>query len=372
MSTNWNLLNQNNKKIYGGGNVKQGLVPSGTKFFGMRLKTNLNRAKNGADACKAYDGVCFEQFDRSTVCFGNLSVSLTGGTETTKGGYKYHTFSVAGTYRLEYSQIGVCVTSGPPPLQIDYIIVGGGGGGGGNTNGTAQLLAGGGGGGGAVEGTVTITGGTYSIVVGGGGVGVDRNAGTDGVSSTFSGVTATGGIGAIVTPVGPNAASAGGASGTPSSAGAAVANVGGEGTYQSGPPIIESGGGGGGAGGPGNENTGPDATTEGADGGIGHAIVSGPWNPVVGSAVVPKFGFGGGGAGSSAGGSGGGGAEINGAGAPGTPVGAAGNNGYAASDWSVGTFYAGGGGGGAYTNASGVNTRGGNGASGIVIIRYAV
>ena len=45
MSTNLKLLNQNNKKIYGGGNVKQGLVPSGTKFYGMRLKTNLNRAK---------------------------------------------------------------------------------------------------------------------------------------------------------------------------------------------------------------------------------------------------------------------------------------------------------------------------------------
>ena len=89
MSTNLKLLNQNNKKIYGGGNVKQGLVPSGTKFYGMRLKTNLNRARNGSgNACKAYDGVCFEQFDRSTVCFGNLSVSLTGGTETTKGGYK--------------------------------------------------------------------------------------------------------------------------------------------------------------------------------------------------------------------------------------------------------------------------------------------
>ena len=72
MSTNLKLLNQNNKKIYGGGNVKQGLVPSGTKFFGMRLKTNLNRAKNGADACKAYDGVCFEQYDRSVKCLSNV------------------------------------------------------------------------------------------------------------------------------------------------------------------------------------------------------------------------------------------------------------------------------------------------------------
>jgi hypothetical protein len=73
MSSELKLLNQNNKKISGGGNVKQGIVPSGTKFYGMRLKTNLNRARNGAGKInKAYDGVCFEQYDRSVKCLSNV------------------------------------------------------------------------------------------------------------------------------------------------------------------------------------------------------------------------------------------------------------------------------------------------------------
>jgi len=65
MSSNLRLLNQNNKKIYGGGNVKQGIVPSATKFYGMRLKTNLNAARNGGTSGTPYHGVCFEQFDGS-------------------------------------------------------------------------------------------------------------------------------------------------------------------------------------------------------------------------------------------------------------------------------------------------------------------
>ena len=68
MSSNLRLLNQNNKKIYGGGNVKQGIVPSATKFYGMRLKTNLNAARNGGTSGTPYDGVCFEQFDGSVKC----------------------------------------------------------------------------------------------------------------------------------------------------------------------------------------------------------------------------------------------------------------------------------------------------------------
>ena len=48
-------------------------MPSGTKFYGMRLKTNLNRARNGAgNINKAYDGVCFEQYDRSVKCLSNV------------------------------------------------------------------------------------------------------------------------------------------------------------------------------------------------------------------------------------------------------------------------------------------------------------
>jgi hypothetical protein len=68
MTTKLKLLNQNNKKMSGGGNVKQGIVPAATKFYGMRLKTNLNAARNNGASGAPYDGVCFEQFDGSVKC----------------------------------------------------------------------------------------------------------------------------------------------------------------------------------------------------------------------------------------------------------------------------------------------------------------
>jgi hypothetical protein len=358
MSTNLKLLNQNNKKIYGGGNVKQGLVPSGTKFYGMRLKTNLNRARNGSgNACKAYDGVCFEQFDRSTVCFGTSIGSVTGGTETTKGGYRYHTFSVAGTYSLEYSLIGVCVAPGTP-IKIDYMIVGGGGGGSGQlANAATGGYSGGGGGGGVQTGTDTIIAGTYNIQVGKfgpAGIGLTQGnaAAPNGVSSTFNGHTSQGGDGGIMVipdAAFPNKGSRGGSSGTPTANVAGVITGG----------VIGAGSGGGGAGGASEDVT---VNSTGGDGGAEFATDA-TWNPIVGSAVVPAFGYGGGGGaritagatGATGGGSDGG---VNSAGLVATP-------------WSAGLF-AGGGGGGAAANISGTTANGGAGADGIVIIRYPV
>ena len=68
MTTKLKLLNQNNKKMSGGGNVKQGIVPAATKFYGMRLKTNLNAARNNGASGAPYYGVCFEEFDGSVKC----------------------------------------------------------------------------------------------------------------------------------------------------------------------------------------------------------------------------------------------------------------------------------------------------------------
>ena len=204
MSTNLKLLNQNNKKIYGGGNVKQGLVPSGTKFYGMRLKTNLNRARNGSgNACKAYDGVCFEQFDRSVNCIVRPTATITGGTVTTRGGYKYHTFSASGTYNLTVL-LGNCSTKTYlPSFEVEYLIVGGGGKGGKADHVTAGIVdaafAGGGGGGGVVEGSISLGSGSFIVTVGAGGdtVTTDPVSGTgaSGVSSAFITLIGKGGVG---------------------------------------------------------------------------------------------------------------------------------------------------------------------------------
>ena len=86
MSTHLKLLDQNNKKLYGGGNIKQGIMPSATAFFGMRLKTNLNATRNGGTSGNPYDGVCFIQFDRSIKCGprkdGLIMVAAPAGGDT--------------------------------------------------------------------------------------------------------------------------------------------------------------------------------------------------------------------------------------------------------------------------------------------------
>jgi len=98
-------------------------------------------------------------------------IVATGGTETTSGNYKYHTFTSSGT---------LMVTAAPLDKYIDVLLVAGGGTG----------YGGGGGGGGVVinEGR-SISIGSYSIAVGGGGVGANGN----GADSTGFGLTAIGG-----------------------------------------------------------------------------------------------------------------------------------------------------------------------------------
>src|SRR6056300_855762 len=117
--------------------------------------------------------------------------SATGGTITTSGDYKIHTFTGDGCFVVSTAGIGV-----------DYLVVAGGGGGGNNPG----EQAGGGGGGGVRESYSTSISGpytasplatstylpisvtTYPITVGGGGAG---NA--SGSNSVFSTITSTGG-----------------------------------------------------------------------------------------------------------------------------------------------------------------------------------
>lgn len=278
------------------------------------------------------------------------SLQVTGGTKTTytSGGITYtlHTFSTSDNFYVKECQGG---------LAVDYLIVAGGGGGGGRYN------AGGGGGGGVLSGTMTLSSNTlYPVVVGIGGTGgAATDKGLSGKDSSFNGVTAKGGGGGGAFTYasggdaqGLNGGSGGGNSGyvpTPalsSSTGTAgQGNNGGlGGTY--------GGGGGGGAGGAGSNGT----ASTGGSGGIGVL------NSITGTAT--RYGGGGGGASYSS-------ATAPSGGLGGGGFGAAGPNTTAGGVPGPGTDGLGGGGGGANGyGTTGATTVGGNGGSGVVIIRY--
>ena len=259
-------------------------------------------------------------------------VTATGGTVTTSGNFKIHTFTSSGTF---------CVSNGGNPFgssTVDYLVVAGGGGGG-------YYLGGAGGAGGYRESSgaasgcysasplgacvaalpVSVQG--YPITVGGGGAG--GPSACQGGSSVFSTIT-----------------SAGGGFGNGSGVGAATGGNGGSG----------GGGGGTGAGPGGTGNTPPVSPPQGNNGGN------------------PAGNMGGGGGGATAAGStknGGNGAtsSING-----TPTARGGGGAGGAPPGAHGT--AGTGGGASYGGNGTVNTGGGgggdsgSGGSGIVILRY--
>ena len=153
----------------------------------------------------------------------NTFIVATGGTETTCGDFKIHTFTGPGTF---------CVSNSGNPLgstTVDYLVVAGGG--------SGAMRGGGGGAGGyressgAASGSYTIsplgsgvsalpvTTQGYPIVVGGGGasVGPSPNAdGNNGNNSSFSTITSTaggfgGGYGLPPSKVGGPGGSGGGA-----------------------------------------------------------------------------------------------------------------------------------------------------------------
>lgn len=305
-------------------------------------------------------------------------VAATGGTITTSGDFKIHTFTSSGTF--EVTTAGNAKGSN----TVDYLVVAAGGGGGANSGG------GGGGGGFRTNFPQPATGGLpvsaqeYPITVGAGGVDGGNNPGdpigTNGGNSIFSSITSAGG-GYGGSPVhtfcgtrngdgGSGGSGGGGGTGGPSSP---VSNDGGAGNTppvspsqgnnggagSSGPNCGSTGGGGGGAGAVGDtgQTPGSDPSTNmGACGGAGTA------NSINGSSVTYAGGGGGtrqytpgSGRNVPVGGSGGAGGGGNGG-----SQGAQGNVAAAA-----GSANTGGGGGGAHNN-----TAGGNGGSGVVIIRY--
>lgn len=184
---------------------------------------------------------------------GTGGVLATGGAAiydyTTNGiTYRVHRFSTVGSNHVVISHVD-------GDGAVDYLVVGGGGGGGGGWEG------GGGGAGGMLTGTTNVTKGTLSVVVGGGGLGCNRVAdkpARNGSHSSFGAIVAIGGgCGASGTPqahAGVGGSGGGGTAGSMMGAEgtAGQGHAGGAGYYAA---DGQAGGGGGGAGGSGSTNT---------------------------------------------------------------------------------------------------------------------
>jgi len=309
--------------------------------------------------------------DDESVFSGVSFLTATGGTITTCGNDKIHTFTGPGTFTVTQ------VSSTAAENLVSYMVIAGGGG-------TESDWSGGGGAGGYREvkspvtpytaspldgypsspNRITVTAQGYPITVGAGGAGSNNapdRTGNPGSNSVFSTITSAGGGGAGVqnpssTPNNNNGRAGGSGGGGASPAGSggagntppttpAQGNNGGSGVHSG--AYSTSQGGGGGAGGAGGNGTA--GSTAGAGGAGTTSSING----------TPTARAGGGGgaaeAAGGAGGSGGGGAGGESRGGP-SPV--------SPSPATAGTANTGGGAGGA------ANTTGVSGGSGIVIIRY--
>jgi hypothetical protein len=295
-------------------------------------------------------------------------ITATGGTVTTCGDFKIHTFTSPGTFCVS------CAGSGTPtaPSVVDYTVIAGGGGG--------AFNGGGGGAGGyrsaktgnngsytasplATPTGITVTATAFPITVGGGGAGGSNPSrdGTTGSNSVFSTITSAGGGGGGRSN---NACAAkdGGSGGGAGEAACTPATTGGSGNT---PPVSPpQGNNGGSVTSPASAAGGGGATTAGSSGspggpGVGGTGGSGATSEINGTSTTRAGGGGGGsfytGGPGGAGGPGGGG---RGSPWPGSTPSNVGED---------GTTNTGSGGGGGSTGSGG---GGGAGGSGVVIIRY--
>jgi len=284
---------------------------------------------------------------------GNPNLVATGGTITTCGDFKIHTFTGPGTFTVTN------LSATAAENTVGYMVLAGGGGGRGNTSAGAKA---GGGAGGFREGrnvpidnftasplvadaptnAVTVTAQAYPITVGGGGAGTDAGNGTAGSNSIFSTITSAGGGSGHADPGGSGAGgsynSSAGTGNTPPVS-PPQGNPGGTGLIIGGGETTSGGGGGAGAAG----NNGSPSPND-ARGGVGGNGIA---TSITGSSVTR----GGGGNGTGESGSS---ATYN----P-TPVPGGGGTGNGGN----GTANLGGGGAGGGPSS-------GAGGSGIVIIRY--
>jgi hypothetical protein len=341
------------------------IAPNGSqKIGGIAASQNLNTEGQSVTFVYVDDTEGWKNVQDSTSnVTGNDNILATGGTITTCGDDKIHTFTGPGTFTV--SSAAVCAANN----VVSYIVVAGGGGGG------FQSTSGGGAGGFREDkspvtpytaspldgaGAITVSAQAYPITVGAGGAGSTSASadGTQGGTSTFSTISSAGGGGG-----GSDASGTGGAGG--SGGGGANGNGGGAGNTppvspsqgnQGGPSASgsPSGGGGGGAGAAGS----PQPSNSGVAGGAG---VSTFINPATGElGPGPSRNYSGGGASGSR---------------PGTHVasggiGGGGDGGSCNGVGTAGTANTGGGGGNGRSSGTGPEAPGRSGGSGIVIIRY--
>jgi len=283
-------------------------------------------------------------------------VNASGGTETTSGNFKIHTFTGPGTFTVS------CAGNPLGSSTVDYLVVAGGGGGGGTPQGGNQRSGGGGAGGyressggasgcytrsplGACVAALPVSAQDYPITVGAGGVGTYGSP-TNGANSVFSTITsAGGGLGMYQIAAPPDTTSAG--NGGSGGGGASGSTCGGNGnTPPVSPPQGNNGGDASGYGSGGGAGGG--ATAVGADGGPAGGNGGAGATSCITASPVARAG-GGGGSKCGCGGAGGGGDATS------SGVGGA------------GTVNTGGGGGAGFGSP---NIAGGAGGSGIVVIRY--
>ena len=348
-----------------------GAIVSFADYAGTWQTNNLTVSPDGTDKIGGLNGDAVLSTEGQSVTFvyvdstqgwlntmdstsnvrGESFITATGGTITTSGNCKIHTFTGPGTFCVS------TIASTPANNQVSYLVVAGGGGGG-------ATRGGGGGAGGFREdkspvtpytasplegaGTINVTATGFPITVGAGGS--STSSGSNSVFSTKT--SAGGGNGAPgFSPTGSGSGGSGGGSAGPGTGAAgntppvspSQGNTGGDSSVT---PTPFAAGGGGGATANGTNATAPQAGPGGA--GATTSISASP---------TTYAGGGGGsfyqtGASSGAGGTGGGG----GGGTPASPAGVA------------GTANTGGGGGGGWHPGS--PEAGGTGGSGIVIIRY--
>ena len=359
------------------------LCNNGSKINGICATASLSTKDQSVtliyvDSTKGWQDIN----DSTSSVTGAAYITATGGTITTCGDYKIHTFTSDGCFAVSG------LSTNPSYNNVSYLVVAGGGGGGG-MEGQSSAGGGGGGAGGYREGKVSgdpytaspiaaatgvpVSVTSYPITVGGGGATWSPpfitacSRGANGSNSIFSTITSAGGGGggarSNTYPVGATTGASGGSGGGVGGVGCGLSAASGNtpptspaqgtaGGTRSGSPQQGAAGGGG--------ATVAGTNGSGASGGTGGA---GATSSINGTPTARAGGGAGGDAGDSqAGGTGGGGAS--GAYEPGSCAGGpAGTNGIA------GTVNTGGGGGGSSGACSPYNN-GGAGGSGIVIIRY--
>jgi hypothetical protein len=301
--------------------------------------------------------------DSTSNVIGVTYMSATGGTVTTCGDYKIHTFTADATFCVS------ALSTNPSYNNVDYVVVAGGAGAGAASGGGNN--GGGGGAGGYRESYCSTTSGCYTasplasstslpvtatgypITVGGGGAGATSypSPGTDGSNSVFSTITSNGGGygGSSVPNTTGNSGGSGGGSGGGGTSSAAAGNT---------PPVSPPQGNNGGADDSVASGGGGGATANGANGTAPSTGGNGGAGATTSISGSPTSYSGGGGGGLyGTGGVGGGGPAGN----PRVTNCTAGTS---------GTANTGGGGGSPNTVLSSVPNPSGSGGSGIVMIRY--